>query len=231
MSHAVIRESGRTGDGDEPVRYVAESTRGFALTLAGLEAFLEHGIKLNLVADKNPDAHVKGWRPAGRSSTDAALHGPGGASCDSKPTLKMILEKKDVPRKANMRPGELVPGGVDEYLAKCPQDVQARLTDIRAAIQAAAPGSTETVSYFQMPGYFYEGYDYNGMFAWFSYKKPHVRLHVRPPVLEDNRQDLGDYPRTKAIVSFPANGAIPKVLVKKLVKASIKVMKQKKQSA
>lgn len=136
-----------------------------------------------------------------------------------------------MPRKANMKSGDVVPGGVDEYIDECPKDVQARLTEIRTAIQAAAPGSTETVSYFQMPGYFYEGYDYNGMFAWFSYRKPHVRLHVRPPVLEDNRKELGDYPCTKAIVSFPADRAMPKALVGKLVKASIKVMKQKKESA
>ena len=94
-------------------------------------------------------------------------------------------------RKANSKSGAIVPGGVDEYIAKCPEDAQKRLRAIRMAIQDAAPGSTETVSYFQMPGYFYEGYDYNGMFAWFSFKKPYVRLHVRPPVLEDNKQDIG----------------------------------------
>jgi uncharacterized protein YdhG (YjbR/CyaY superfamily) len=97
---------------------------------------------------------------------------------------------------------------------------------MRAAIQAVAPGATETASYFQMPGYCYDGYDYNGMFAWFSYKKPHVRLHVRPPVLENNKTDIGGYKATKAIISFPADKEIPKALVKKLVKASIKVMKQ-----
>jgi uncharacterized protein YdhG (YjbR/CyaY superfamily) len=136
-----------------------------------------------------------------------------------------------MPRKANSKSNDVLPGGVDEYIEKCPQEVQVRLTDIRIAIQAAAPGSTETVSYFQMPGYFYEGYDYNGMFAWFSYKKPYIRLHVRPPVLEDNKKDLGNYASTKAIVSFPADKPIPKALVKKLVKESIKVMKQKKASA
>jgi uncharacterized protein YdhG (YjbR/CyaY superfamily) len=136
-----------------------------------------------------------------------------------------------MPGKASTKSKDVVPGGVDEYIEKCPKDVQPQLTAIRTAIQAAAPGSTETVSYFEMPGYFYEGYDYNGMFAWFSFKKPHVRLHVRPPVLEDHEKDLGDYPSTKAIVSFPANKAIPATLVKKLVKASIKEMKRKKESA
>lgn len=129
-------------------------------------------------------------------------------------------------RKAHRKSATIVPGGVDEYIAQCPERVQARLRDIRTAIQAAAPGSTETVSYFQMPGYFYEGYDYHGMFAWFSFKAPYIRLHVRPPTLEDHKQLLGAYTTTKAIVSFRADEAIPKTLVKKLVKASIKIMKQ-----
>lgn len=120
----------------------------------------------------------------------------------------------------------VVPGGVDEYIKASPQEVRPQLGDIRDAIQSASPGSSETVSYFQMPGYYYEGYDYNGMFAWFSYKKPFVRLHVRPPVLEDHSKEIEAYTKTKAIVSFPVDEPIPKALVKKLVKASIKVMKQ-----
>lgn len=119
---------------------------------------------------------------------------------------------------------DIVPGGVDEYIARCPKEAQSKLRDIREAIQGTAPDSIETVSYFQMPGYCYEGYDYNGMFAWFSFKAPYVRLHVRPPVLEDSKSDLEGYKTTKAIISFPVNSEIPKTLVKKLVKASIKTM-------
>lgn len=63
-TYVVITESGWMGDGDKLVEYVAESTQGFTWTLAGLKAFLEHGIRLNLVADKNPDAHKPGWRQA-----------------------------------------------------------------------------------------------------------------------------------------------------------------------
>jgi hypothetical protein len=36
------------------VKYVADSTQGFTLTLAGLKAFLEHGVRLNLTADRYP---------------------------------------------------------------------------------------------------------------------------------------------------------------------------------
>ena len=49
-----ITESGFTGDGDELVKQVTASTQGFTLVLAGLKAFLEHNIRLNLVADVIP---------------------------------------------------------------------------------------------------------------------------------------------------------------------------------
>jgi uncharacterized protein YndB with AHSA1/START domain len=49
-----ITESGFTGDGDELLKQVTGSTQGFSLVLAGLKAFLEHSISLNLVADRYP---------------------------------------------------------------------------------------------------------------------------------------------------------------------------------
>jgi uncharacterized protein YndB with AHSA1/START domain len=54
--HTFVRvtESGFTGTGDELVKYVADSTQGFTLMLAGLKAFLEHGVRLNLVGDRYP---------------------------------------------------------------------------------------------------------------------------------------------------------------------------------
>ncbi|HTX18835.1 MAG TPA: DUF1801 domain-containing protein [Bacteroidota bacterium] len=131
---------------------------------------------------------------------------------------------------AMMKPTRAVkPGGVREYIARHPREVQTRLHEMRSAIQNAAPRSIETVSYFEMPGYFYTGYDYNGMFAWFSFKKPHVRLHVRPPVIENHKKELAGYATTKAVVSFPVEKRIPVTLVKKLVKSSIKVMKEMKE--
>jgi uncharacterized protein YdhG (YjbR/CyaY superfamily) len=117
--------------------------------------------------------------------------------------------------------------GVDEYIAGCPKEAREGLAKMRAAIRAAAPGARERTDYFEMPGYSYPGYDYDGMFVWFSYKNPSIRLHVRPPVIEEHSQELADYPTTKAIVSFSVNEKLPLTLVKKLVKASLKVMKEK----
>jgi uncharacterized protein YndB with AHSA1/START domain len=50
-----ISNRGFQGNGDEVVKQALDSTGGFALVLAGAKAFLEHGIALNLVADRFPD--------------------------------------------------------------------------------------------------------------------------------------------------------------------------------
>ena len=39
-----------------------DSSGGFAFVLAGLKALLEHGVDLNVVPDKAPEAHVAGWQ-------------------------------------------------------------------------------------------------------------------------------------------------------------------------
>ena len=50
-----VSESGWTGSGDELVKYATDSTQGFSLMLAGLKAFLEHNIQLNLIGDRFPE--------------------------------------------------------------------------------------------------------------------------------------------------------------------------------
>jgi uncharacterized protein YndB with AHSA1/START domain len=49
-----VQESGWKGDGDQLMQYVADSTQGFSLLMAGMKAWLEHGIQLNLTLDRYP---------------------------------------------------------------------------------------------------------------------------------------------------------------------------------
>lgn len=116
---------------------------------------------------------------------------------------------------------------VADYILVCPKKVQPSLRKMRSTIRAAAPKSTERMDYFEIPGYSYAGYDYDGMFAWFSYKAPFIRLHVRPPVIDDHKKYLAGLKLTKAIVSFPEEKPLPVSLVKKMVKASVVIMKKK----
>lgn len=49
-----ITASGFIGTDDEKVAAALDSTEGFNLVIAACKAFLEHGIELNVVADKHP---------------------------------------------------------------------------------------------------------------------------------------------------------------------------------
>jgi uncharacterized protein YndB with AHSA1/START domain len=49
-----VTNSGFSGTGDEIVKQALDSSEGFAFVLAGAKAWLEHGVKLNLVPDRFP---------------------------------------------------------------------------------------------------------------------------------------------------------------------------------
>jgi uncharacterized protein YndB with AHSA1/START domain len=49
-----VTECGYNKTGDELLAVIKDSTGGFTTVLDGLKAFLEHGINLNLIADKFP---------------------------------------------------------------------------------------------------------------------------------------------------------------------------------
>src|SRR5277367_5246030 len=89
------------------------------------------------------------------------------------------------------------PNHTGQYIAKAPKVLQRKLREFRAAIRAAAPGATERTDYFAWPGYSYPGgYDYDGMFAWFSYKGADARLHLRPPVIQNHKGELAKFATT-----------------------------------
>ena len=115
----------------------------------------------------------------------------------------------------------------DEYIENAPKDVQSKLNELREVIRDVAVEATERTDYFQIPGYSYSGYDYySGMFVWFSYKNSSVRLHVIPPVIENHKKELAEYQLTNSIVSFKIDQKLPMTLIKKLVKESLKTMKE-----
>ena len=53
-TYVVIRNYGFSLEGEELISAIKDNTGGFTTVLDGLKAWLEHGIRLNLVADKFP---------------------------------------------------------------------------------------------------------------------------------------------------------------------------------
>ena len=115
--------------------------------------------------------------------------------------------------------------GVDAYIARCPKKAQAKLQEVRTAMREAEPKAEEVISY-SMPGYRYDGYSYKGMFAWFGMQSRHIGLYLRPPTIANHRTELAKYKTTKSAVHLPLDERIPVPLVKKLVRASAKIMKE-----
>ena len=51
-TYVVIRSYGFKQEGEELIRVIIDNTGGFTTVLDGLKAWLEHGLKLNLIGDK-----------------------------------------------------------------------------------------------------------------------------------------------------------------------------------
>jgi len=109
------------------------------------------------------------------------------------------------------------PKDVESYIRAAPKDIQAKLRAVRAAIMEAAPDASESISY-RMPYY-----SHKGRLAWFGLQKTHIGLYLRPPVIEEHRKDLAGYGTTKSAVHLPLDRKIPVSLVKKLVKARLRI--------
>jgi len=106
---------------------------------------------------------------------------------------------------------------VNEYIANAPGEMREKLELVRVAIREAAPEAEERISY----GIPY--YDYKGKLAYFSFTKNHIGLYVVPPVVEEHKEELKKYFTSKSTVRFPINEELPNRLIKKLVKARVKM--------
>lgn len=55
-THVAVSNRGFSGDRPQQMAAAVEATEGFALVLVGAKAWLEHGLRLNLIVDRFPDA-------------------------------------------------------------------------------------------------------------------------------------------------------------------------------
>lgn len=104
---------------------------------------------------------------------------------------------------------------VDSYIASAPKEAQSKLKELRALIKEIAPTAIESISY-GMPGYD------KGQVVWFGLMKTHIGLYLRPPIIEEHKNELQEYKTTKSAIHFPLNEKLPVQLIKKLIKARIK---------
>lgn len=109
------------------------------------------------------------------------------------------------------------PTSVDEYIAQAPEEWQARLEELRAAIKAAAPDAQERISYG------FPHYEYKGRLIYFALWKKHIGLYaLTTPVLDEHRSELEGYVKAKGTIQLPLDEELPLGLITKLVQAQAK---------
>ncbi len=112
---------------------------------------------------------------------------------------------------------------VDEYIARAPKEAQPKLRQVRETIRCAAPKAEERMGY-GMPYY-----HYLGRLAYFGLAKSHIGLYLPTPVVEDHEMELKGYDTTRATVRLPLDAKIPVGLIRKLVRAEVKMNEAKEQ--
>ena len=113
------------------------------------------------------------------------------------------------------------PKDIDEYIARCPADVQEILQKIRAIVREAAPDATEAIKY-QMPTFVL-----NGNLVHFAAFKNHIGFYPVPSGIEKFREELSAYEGGKGSVQFPLNQPMPYDLIRRIVEFRVEENRKK----
>jgi len=116
-----------------------------------------------------------------------------------------------------------VPKTVDEYLARVAEPARSTLQKIRAAIRSAAPSeATEGISY-GIPMF-----KHKGVLVWFAAFANHCSFFPTAGVIAAFQNELKAFRTSKGTIQFPVDKPLPAALVKKMVKARLAQIENKK---
>jgi uncharacterized protein YdhG (YjbR/CyaY superfamily) len=182
---------------------------------------------VNPIAHRNPivfmSSSAAGAAPAPYHGRDKMRQMSGefayNAVVDEMKKAKPRNRKSDLRRKDSTRT-------IDEYLASVPEPSRSTLAKVRATIRSVVPPeATEVISY-GIPAF-----KYNGTLVWFAAFSKHCSLFPGGSLIHDFKEELRGFTTSKGTIRFTASKPLPVSLVKKLVKARIAQMREKKSSA
>ncbi len=105
---------------------------------------------------------------------------------------------------------------IKSYIAAQPKVVKPVLNEMYAIVKAAAPHTTETISY-GMPTLVG-----NGNVVHFAAMKGHLGFYSAPSAITKFSKELAGYPTSKGCVRFAYEAPLPKTLIGKMVRFRVK---------
>ena len=107
---------------------------------------------------------------------------------------------------------------IDEYHAQFGEPQFSLMQQLRTAIKQAAPAAIEHISY-NMPAF-----KSGKVICYYAAYKNHIGFYPTPGPLITLKDELAGYSFSKGAIQFPITKKIPVTLVKKLVKARLKMI-------
>ena len=105
---------------------------------------------------------------------------------------------------------------VDEYLAGLPDDVRARVQEVRRVVHQVVPDAGETISY-AMPTFTLDGQPLVHVAAW----KRHVGVYPLPPLDPELDAAVAPYRGTKDALKLPYTEPLPAELLARVLEVLV----------
>ena len=110
---------------------------------------------------------------------------------------------------------------VDEYFSAFPASTKNLLQELRTTIKRVVPKAEEVISY-NMPAF-----KLNGVLVYFAAYEKHIGFYPTSSPIKVFKKELEGYKTSKGAIQFPIEKAIPKTLVRNIVKYRVKEDQEK----
>jgi uncharacterized protein YdhG (YjbR/CyaY superfamily) len=113
------------------------------------------------------------------------------------------------------------PASVDAYLASLAEPARSTLKQVRARIRSLVPAETTEVISYGMPAF-----KHKKVLVWYAGFSDHCSLFPTAAVIDQLKDELKAYRRSKGTIHFPVDKPLPAVLLKKIVKARLALIEK-----
>lgn len=108
------------------------------------------------------------------------------------------------------------PNSVEEYILSAPKETQQKLREMRACIQAVAPGAEEGLKW-GMPAFFYKR-----ILVTYAAFKHHIGFYPTPSAVSAFAKELTGYKTATGSIQFPLEKPLPVSLIRRITEFRVK---------